>query len=164
MPATAFGDIHVVLGQSPPTIVMYNKAGSSLGSAYINPELAEATLETVFEAQNYTNVAGDICARRTRGEYLRATFQMVPKDSSTGQTVADALKAATVPGEGMSFTVAGMKVIAAGGFADGFNCTTSTSPWFVESGSLRGSAQDAAGVTFTAVRFAGITSNSPVTE
>ena len=99
-----------------------------------------------------------------RGEYLRATFQMVPKDSGSGQSISDALKAATVPGEGMSFTVSGMKVIIAGGFADAFNCTTSTSPWFVESGSLRGSAQDAAGVTFTAVRFAGITSNTPVTE
>lgn len=164
MAATAFGDIHVVLGQAPPTITMYDKTGSSLGSAYVNPDLAEASLETVFDGNNYTNSAGEVCARRTKGEYLRATFQVVPKDSGVSQAVSDALKAAAIPGEGFSFVVSGMKVIKAGSFSDAFNNSTSTSPWFVESGSIRGSAQEPAGVTYTAVRFAGITSNTPVTE
>jgi hypothetical protein len=162
MAATAYGEAHIVFGASPPTITLYGKDGVSIGAGYVNPDLAEATLEVVFDSSNYTNTAGEICARRTKGEHLRATFQVIPNAA----TIADAKLAAMIPGEGWSFTISGMHAIRAGTFTNAFNVTSPTTdrPWFVESGSIRGSIQDPAGVTFSAVRIYAITTNAPTSE
>lgn len=159
--ATAYGKVHVYLGQNPPNFTMYNASGTDLSTGYIDPEMDEASLTVGFNATEQVNTAGEIDAIRFKGEYLEAQFTLRPNSTS----IANALKAATLPGAGFSFTVADMKVVKAGSFADAFNCTISTSPWFVQpNASLRGPSQDAATLTVTARRYAGVTTNTPATE
>lgn len=159
--ATAYGKAHVYLGQNPPNFTMYNASGTDLSTGYIDPEMDEASLTVNYTQTEQVNTAGEIDAIRSKGEYLEAQFTLRPNSS----TIADALKSATLPGAGFSFTVSGMKVIKAGSFSDAFNCTVSTSPWFVQPGaSLRGPSQDAATLTVTARRYASITVNTPTSE
>jgi hypothetical protein len=169
--ATAYGGPHVILsiGQvpaNPPSITMYDATGTTLGSAWIYTEPTEASLTVNFESAVVNNHLGEPCFRRSKGESLEAQFTVRPRSSDGTPTIAEALKAATLPGEGYSFIVTGMKIIRGGkNFADGFNCTISTSPWFVESGtSLRGPSDDAATLTFTGRRYLSIANNTPVTE
>lgn len=166
MAAVAHGDIHVILGQSPPTYTMYGPNGTTLGSGYVSPNLDEASLTVGFVAREIVGTSGDIVARRATGAYIEASFTLRPSDTGGSQTVADALKAATLPGAGFSFTITGMHKIKAGGFDDAFNTTEQQiQPWFVEPGaSLRGPAQEAAIITLTARRYLGITSSTPVAE
>ena len=162
--ATAYGKVHVVLGETPPTITMYKNVtgtATSLGSAYVNPDFDEASISVGFTTKEQAAASGEIDSVRFYGEYLEATFQIRPKAA----TIADALKAATIPGAGFHFTVSGMAVIAAGSFSDALNCSTSNGPWFVQPGAaLRGPSTDAATISVTARRYPGITSNAIVDE
>jgi len=159
--ATAYGKAHVYLGQNPPNFTMYNASGTDLSTGYVDPEMDEASLTVNFTFTEQVNTAGEIDAIRSKGEYLEAQFMLRPN----ADTIANALKAAVVPGRGFSFTVSGMKVIQAGSFLDAFNCTTANGPWFVQpGGSLRGPSQDAATLTITARRYASILTNTVTAE
>lgn len=167
MAAVAHGDPRLYLGMSPATVTMYNASGTDISAtnAYVTPQMTEADVTVGFEVSEHQNIAGEIAHRRCKGEYLEATFQFVPADTGVTPTTADAVKSATLPGKGFSFAISGMKAIPMGGFADAFNCTSTTSPWFVQPGAgIRGPSQEMATVTVTARRYSGITSNTPVSE
>ncbi len=166
--ATAYGNAHVILGQSPPTITMYGKTGTDLGAAYVNPAMDEASVTVGFTHTEVVGTSGEVSLIRSKGEYLEATFQLRPCDTNgDGTSTTDALLSARLPGAGFSFRVTGMKAFAAGSFTNALNYveSTQTQPWFVQPGAtLRGPSQDVATITLTARRYLGITSHTPVTE
>ncbi len=58
--ATAYGKPHVVLGVAPPTIVMYGANGTSLGTAYTNPDFDEASVQVGFTSKEQAGASGEI--------------------------------------------------------------------------------------------------------
>ena len=108
----------------PPTYTVYDATGTTLGSGWVNPITASVSVSHQASVETVTNESGDVVAVIGHGEYLEATFELIP----SGSSVANARKAATLFPLGSTVVTAGFDVIRMGPFADGLNVAGGSAP------------------------------------
>ena len=164
MASASIGNPHVFLGKSPPTIVFYDKSGTTLGSAYVTPDIEESDVTVGGNSSEQAGVDGDIVHCHFDGEYLELSLTCRP----VGTTVANALKSALLPSGGMTAVITGAKVFQAGDFTDAINVTTGgnlANRWIVQPGArLTGPSADRARTAVTLRRYNGLVATSVATE
>lgn len=164
MASTSIGNPHVFMGKGVPTIVFYDKSGSSLSTAYRTPPIEEIDVTVGGSADEQEGVDGDIEHVHFKGEYLELTLNCRPADD----TVANALKAATLPSGGFQAVITGAKIFRAGDFTDAVNVTSGgnlANRWIVQPGArFTGPSPDRARVNVTLRRYNAIAATGVATE
>ena len=151
---------------TPPTFTIYDQSGSSLAAGYINPITSSASVTHSASTDTVTNESGDVVAVIGHGEYLEATFELVPVGATT---VADARKAATLPPLMSSIVTAGFDVIRMGPFTDGLNVAgtggVENSRWIYNGGgSVKISSDGHATVSLPLRRYPGIVGGTAIVD
>jgi hypothetical protein len=96
--------------------------------------------------------SGNIDASATFGEFLEATFELMP----AGASLDDAEDSARLPALGSTLVISGANTIAAGSFPDAINSGTG-SRWIYEGGgSVRFASDGFATVSITCRRYPNI--------
>lgn len=164
MASASIGNPHVFMGKSVPTIVFYDKSGTTLGSAYRTPPIEEIDVTVGGAADEQEGVDGDIEHVHFKGEYLEMNINCRPADD----TIANALKGATLPSPGFTAVITGAKVFRAGDFTDAVNVTTGgnlANRWIVQPGAkFTGPSTDRARINLTLRRYNAIAATSVATE
>jgi hypothetical protein len=122
------------------------------GSGFIMPTVSNYDLTHNASSIQSSNGSGDIDASATYGEFLEATFELVPQ----GTTIGNAELSCRIPQLGSTFVIANANVVSCGSFADAIN-SGSGSRWIYEGGgSLRASSDGFATVSLTLRRYPNI--------
>ncbi len=119
------GRLEAAIG-TPPTLTVYNRSNTSLGSAWIVPLIQSfsLSLKSVVDGDMTVDYSGDVAAVHWSGQYLEATMRVKP----FGSTLADAIKSAHGLDHGYSVVTAGFVVIPCGPFADALNVAGGSAP------------------------------------
>lgn len=110
------------------------------------------------------NQSGQITSLFNSEEYLEAAFEFIP-EAGSGNTLANALVAATLPAPLTVVTLSGFPVIPVGIFTDAFNSAgTPVSPWFYRDGGKINQVIDGPWtMSVTLYRYVGLLSGTPIT-
>lgn len=164
MASASIGSPHVFMGKGVPTIVFYDKSGTTLGSAYTTPAIEEIDVTVGGASDEQEGVDGDIEHVHFKGEYIELNLNC----RAVGSTVGDALESATLPSGGFTAVITGAKVFRAGDFTDAVNVTSGgnlANRWIVQPGAkFTGPSTDRARLTVTLRRYNAIAATSVATE
>lgn len=120
---------------TPPSYTVRDASNNTLGTGWVNPITSGVSVSHQAATETVTNESGDVVAVIGHGEYLEATFEFIP----SGNSVANARKAATLFPLGATVETSGFDVIRMGPFADGLNVNSGgvapeTSRWIYMGG------------------------------
>jgi hypothetical protein len=164
MSSASIGNPHVFMGKGVPTIVFYDKTGTSLSTAFVTPAIEEVDVTVGGASDEQEGVDGDIEHVHFKGEYLEMNLNC----RAVGSTVANALKASTLPSGGFTAVITGAKVFRAGDFTDAVNVTSGgnlANRWIVQPGAkFTGPSTDRARINVTLRRYNDIAATSVATE
>lgn len=149
---------------TPVTFTIYNQAGTSLGSGYVMPTVNNYSITHNAEIARSKDGSGEINHIIGHGEYLEATFELVPK----GDSLANSRKAMTAPPLLSTVVIAGAPVFPMGPFADAVNVAGGSAPetsrWIYEGGASDRITSDApAAVSMTLRRYTKIVGGAAIT-
>ncbi len=138
--------------------------GGTLGcslAGYVSPNLQTLRLQHAAESDKIKGQAGNTTGLILQDDMLECTFEVIPE----GTTVANAKTSAGLPAAGTTFTITGLPIIAAGGFADALNTGGgNTQPWIYEGGGqIHGDKAGKWTATLPLKRYPGITSGTAIT-
>lgn len=152
------------MGKGVPTIVFYDKTGTTLSTAYRTPPIEEIDVTVGGASDEQEGVDGEIEHVHFKGEYIELNLNCRPADD----TIANALKTATLPSGGFTAVITGAKVFRAGDFADAVNVTSGGNlayRWIVQPGAkFTGPSTDRARLNVTLRRYPYIAATSVATE
>jgi len=119
------GRLEAVVG-TPPSLTVYDRSNTSLGSAWIVPLIQSfsVNLRSVVDAEMTVDYTGDVAAVHWSGQYLEATMRVKP----FGTTLANAIKSAHGLDHGYSVVTTGFVIIPLGPWADALNVAGVSSP------------------------------------
>jgi hypothetical protein len=128
-------------------------------AGYVMPTVSNYDLTHNASSTQSSNGSGDIDASATFGEFLEATFELVP----AGSSLANAELSCRIPPLGATLVISGANTITAGSFADAIN-SGSGSRWIYEGGgSLRFTSDGFASVSITCRRYPSIAATTAAT-
>jgi hypothetical protein len=127
-------------------------------SGYVMPTVSNYDLTHNASSVQASDGSGNIDASATFGEFLEATFELMP----AGSSLANAEASARLPALGSTLVITGANTIAAGSFADAIN---GASPrWIYEGGgSVRFASDGFSTVSITCRRYPSIAATAAAT-
>lgn len=142
------------------TFALY-EANSNLisSSGYVMPTVSNYDLTHNASSVQASDGSGNIDASATFGEFLEATFELMP----TGTTLANAELSCRLPPLGATLVISGANEIFAGSFSNAINSGTG-SRWIYEGGgSVRFASDGFATVSITCRRYPNIAATAAAT-
>lgn len=122
---------------TPVSFTITTAAGGSI-AGYVMPITSGISLQHQSSRDLLLDGDGEVSGSGAWGEYLEATFTLVP----SGTTLANARVSATLPTIMSTVAITGADVVAVGSFADAFNTNgSSTQKWIYEGGGSLGFTQ-----------------------
>jgi hypothetical protein len=139
---------------TPVTFTIYGADGTTALSGYVMPTTNNYSLTHNAEVARSKDGSGDINHVIAHGEYLEASFELVP----FGTSMANSLKALTTPALLSSVSIAGAPIIAMGSWANAINVAGGSAPethkWIYEGGgSVRLTSDAPASLSLTLRRY-----------
>lgn len=150
----------IITGFAGTAVMTWPNGDTLSGTITRNTESLEVTAGgNLREQENSANEVSSLLGSR---DYLECSWNFVPD----GATIAAAVISGSVPQAGAGVAISGFPVIKMGPFSDGLNTNSgNTQPWIVQPGArIVGSKEGPWAVQFTARRYIGITSATPITS
>ena len=148
----------IITGFAGAAVLTWPDASTLSGTITRNTESLEvSTNANLREQENSSNEVTSLLGSR---DYLECSWNFVPD----GATISAAVISGAVPQSGTGMAVSGFPIIKMGPFSDGLNTNAgNTQPWIVQPGArIVGSKEGPWAVQFSARRYIGITSATPI--